>query len=57
MQLKNASKISKVNTERYPAIIVSKINLAVEAKIINRMNLSNHLLLINLKQKILNLFS
>ena len=57
MQLKNTSKISKVNTETYPEIIVSKINLAVDAKIIKRINLSNHLLFINLKQKILNLFS
>ena len=55
MKLKTASKISKTITVIYPAIIVSRINLAVEAKIINKINLSNHLALINLRQNILNL--
>ena len=53
---KNVSKKSKIRTKEYPLIKVSIISLVVEKIIINKINLSNHLLLINFIQNILNLF-
>ena len=51
--LKNKSQISKIKTDIYPFIKVSKINLAVESKIIIKIQLSNHLKPISFMHQIL----
>ena len=45
-----------MSTKVNPFRNVSTINLAVDNNIINKINLSNHLFVINFIQKILNLF-